>query len=528
MATPAGLAATTTGSEGFGIHLGSSAACVAFTKDGRVDVVANDLGDRTTPCFVAFTEHDMPVGFAAKQGYVRNTRNTIYHVKQLLGIPYPHDTIKQFMNKKQVRVLVRKEGIAFEVDFKGKLTVFTVPEILEILFKKLLEIGQSKAGKGCFDAVLAVPVNFTSDQENLLRQIASKAGVRVLRIIHEPAAAALAYDVQQEESTSSGHVLVFRLGGVSCDVTVIKLCGGVYSIVANVSDYNLGGDNFTEVLLQHLQAEFKKQSRQDISDNSRSIAKLQRGAEMCKHALSTVNNSHCSVESLYDGMDFSTSVSRARFESLCTSLKNRCISKIEDVLSNANLEKCNIEKVILCGGGSKVPLVQKMVSDTFPNAGILNHIPPDEVIAIGAAKEASILQIFKDKLIPESEHQTKVKILSQAIGVKIRENQDKNTCKDFQTVFSKSTPIPSHQKFVFTASSQERAFFLDVLELDDYPERGDNNENGDKLLASVVMKNIAQESPISTSFILTREKLLEVICREESTQKKLTVQIPVR
>ncbi|XP_029635682.1 heat shock 70 kDa protein 14 [Octopus sinensis] len=527
MASPA-VQAGAVGSAGFGLHLGSSAACVAFTKDGRVDVVANDLGDRTTPCFVAFTEHDMAVGFAAKQGYVRNTKNTIYHVKQLLGKPFQDETTKQFMNKKQVQVVNRKEDVAFEVDFKGKVTVFSVSEILEILFKKLLEIGQSKAGKGCFDAVLAVPVSFTTDQENLLRQIATKVGFQVLRIIHEPAAAALAYDVQQDESCISGYVLVFRLGGVSCDVTLIKLCGGIYSIVAGVSDYSLGGDNFTEVLLQHLQGEFKRQCRHDISDNSRSIAKLQRGAEMCKHALSTVNNSHCSVESLYDGMDFSTSVSRARFESLCTSLKNRCVAKIEEVLSNADLQKSDIEKVILCGGGSKVPLVQKMVSETFPNAKLLNHIPPDEVIAIGAAKETSILKAFKNKLIPESEHQNKVKILSQAIAVKVRENRDKTTYKDFQTVFSKSTPIPSHQKFVFSASSQESAFFLDVLELDDCPERDEGDENSDKLLASVVMKNIAQEAPISTSFILTRDKFLEVVCQEETTNKKLTVQIPVR
>lgn len=515
---------------GLGVHFGSSAACVAFIKDGRADVIANDLGDRVTPCYVAFTEHDIPVGMAAKQGVIRNSKNTIVHAKQALGRPFDHEITKEFAASSMAHVVNKNGETAFEVDFKNKRTSFTVSETVELLFKKLLEIGQSKAGKDCHDAVLAVPLNFTEEQKNLLRQIATKAGFNILRLIHEPSAAILAYDMQLDEDMSSGYVLVFRLGGVSCDVTVVSVAGGLYSIVTGVSDYKLGGDNFTEVLLTHLQGEFKRQCRHDISDNKRSLAKLRRGAEMCKHALSTLSNSHCSVDSLYEGIDFSTTVSRARFESLCNSLKTQCLMKIEQVLSKAGIQKSDIEKVIVCGGGAKTPLVQKMVSDAFPHARLLNHIPPDEVIAMGAAKEVGILKSFKNKLIPEKDHQYQFEMLSQAIAVKVRENREKSTYKDFQTVFNKCTPIPSHQKFVFSASSEESAFFLDVLELEDKSEEEISNgqENMDKVLASVVMKNIAQEAAVSTSFYLTKEKFLEVICQEESTNKKLTVQIPVR
>ncbi|XP_050413388.1 heat shock 70 kDa protein 14 [Patella vulgata] len=342
----------------FGIHFGTCSACLAVYKEGQTDVIANDLGDRVTPCVVAFTDYEQSVGAAAKQGIIRNANNSICHVKQVIGRDFNDALVQDYISIWPVTVTNKDGFCQFDVDFKGKPASFSPVEIASNIYSKMLETAESHGGRGIKDAVLAVPSNFTPKQKELISESAVKAGFNVLRLINEPAAAALAYDLGQENHNEESCVLVLRLGGTSTDATILQVNRGIYQVVSSVTLEKYGGENFTDVLTENLVSEFKRQAKCDIRDNRRSMTKLRLAAEMCKHTLSTLPNAQCAVDSLYDGIDFHYNVSRGRFEILCNNLLQQCVQLIEQILRETKLTKSDINKVILCGGGANVPILQ--------------------------------------------------------------------------------------------------------------------------------------------------------------------------
>uniref|UniRef100_A0A8K9X1G6 Heat shock protein 14 n=1 Tax=Oncorhynchus mykiss TaxID=8022 RepID=A0A8K9X1G6_ONCMY len=348
-----------------GVHFGYTCACVAIFKDGRAEVVANDAGDRVTPAVVAYRDTEQIVGIAAKQGRVRNAANTVVKVKQVLGRREADDAVFQVVNKGEKPVY----------EMTGEMTRHVAPQdVAKLILHKMKETAQSALGADVTEAVITVPFEFAHAQKAALRAAAEAAGFRVLRLIHEPAAALLAYGIGQDCPSGKSHVLVYKLGGTSLSVTVLQVNGGMFRVLNTHTDHSIGGESFTSALAQHLAAEFKRSFKQDVSSNARAMLKLMNGADMAKHSLSTLGSANCFVDSLHDGMDFDCNISRARFELLCSSLFNKSVQPIRSLLETTGLSTSDINKVVLCGGSARIPRLQQMIKDLFADVELLTCV----------------------------------------------------------------------------------------------------------------------------------------------------------
>uniref|UniRef100_A0A8C6T7Y6 Heat shock protein 14 n=1 Tax=Neogobius melanostomus TaxID=47308 RepID=A0A8C6T7Y6_9GOBI len=355
-----------------GVHFGYSCACVAVFKDGRADVVANDAGDRVTPI----------VGIAAKQGRVRNAANTVVKVKQVLGRSFDDPETQTHKAETKCEVVNKGDKPFYKVQLEERTEHVAPQDVAKLIFHKMKETAQSALGSDVKEAVITVPFEFAHDQKRALREAAEAAGFHVLRLIHEPAAALLAYNIGQESHHGKSHVLVYKLGGTSLSVTALQVSGGMYRVLHTLTDHSIGGERFTEALAQHLASEFKRYK--DVSENARAMLKLLNSADMAKHSLSSLGSANCFVDSLHDGMDFECNVSRARFELLCSSLFNKSIQPIRTLLEEAGLSSSDVNQVALCGGSARIPRLQQMIQDLFPRWRSSNS-SPRIVIAVGAA-----------------------------------------------------------------------------------------------------------------------------------------------
>uniref|UniRef100_A0A8C1LE85 Heat shock protein 14 n=1 Tax=Cyprinus carpio TaxID=7962 RepID=A0A8C1LE85_CYPCA len=370
-----------------GVHFGYTCACVAVFKDGRADVVANDAGDRVTPAVVAYRDTEQIVGIAAKQGRIRNATNTVVKVKQILGRCYDDPDAQAHREESKCIVVNKSDLPRYEID-TGETTKYVSPEdVAKLIFHKMKETAQSALGSDVKDAVITVPFEFGEIQKNALRQAAESAGFDVLRLIHEPSAALLAYGIGQ--------------------------------------DSPLG----------------KRTFKQDVTGNPRAMIKLMNSADVAKHTLSTLGSANCFVDSLYDGMDFECNVSRARFELICSSLFNKSIQPIKGLLEQVNLSTSDINKVVLCGGSARIPKLQQMIRDLFPDVELLNSIPPDEVIPVGAAMQAGIL-VGKDSLALGEDSIT-VDCCASDITAK---EVDDSGAEVFTVLFPSGTPLPARRQ----------------------------------------------------------------------------------
>jgi len=374
-------------STSFGIHVGNTSACLAVSKDGKTDVVANPTGDRTTPAIVAFQDTEIIVGLAAKQGKIRNMSNTILNNKGLVV----GKVEQELLDKSAVTITESNGQYTYEVDFKEKEYFVSPSAVLGHIYKYVHDIADTHcANISDSNCVLTVPLSYTEEQRNIVKNTADKAGFKVMQVISEPVAACLAYGLGQIEPSERYHCLVFRVGGLTMSVTMILVAGGCYTVLAS-KDFNIGGEQVTDVLVQYLGNEFKQKYKEDILKNKRGRAKLAAQAETVKHVLSTLDTAHCYVESLFDGMDFSSNVTRARFDNQLSKVLSDLMSPISALLTESNLLASDISKVILAGGSTKVTKIQSALSSMFPQAEMMSSLAPDEVIAIGAAVQASYI-----------------------------------------------------------------------------------------------------------------------------------------
>ncbi|KAL7982766.1 hypothetical protein Chor_010364 [Crotalus horridus] len=446
-----------------GIHLGSSCACVAVYKDGRADVVANDAGDRVTPAVVAFSEKEEIVGLAAKQNWVRNLSNTVVKVKQILGRSSGDPQAEKYIAESKCSVTEKNGKLTYEID--GKLV--SPEEVAKLIFRKMKETAQFALGSDVNDTVITVPFDFGEKQKNVLGEAAKAAGLNVLRLIHEPSAALLAYGIGQDSPSG------------------------------------------------------KRCYRNDVRGNPRAMMKLMNSAEVAKHSLSTLGTANCFVDSLYDGMDFDCNVSRARFELICSALFGKCIEAIKKLLEQAGLGTDDISKVVLCGGSARIPKLQQMIRELFPNVELLNSIPPDEVIPIGAATEAGILlgreQIFSDDDMLSIECSAK-DILVKAV--------DQLGADKFLVVFPSGTPLPARRQHTLEAPGEISSVCLELYES---LEKGPVKE--DERFAQIVLEDldVKEEGLHHILAILTmkRDGSLHVTCTDQDTGKSEAITVEV-
>jgi len=374
-----------------GIDLGTTYSCVGIWQNDRVEILPNDQGNRTTPSYVAFTDNERLVGDAAKNQTAVNPTNTVFDAKRLIGRKFSDEIIQEDMKDLSYKVVSGKAGKAtIEIEFKGETKRFEPEEISSMVLTKMKEVAESFTGKKVTDAVVTVPAYFNDAQRQATKDAASIAGLNCLRIINEPTAAAIAYGLDKDKSKEMT-VLIFDLGGGTFDVSLLNIEEGIFEVKATAGDTHLGGEDFDTRLVRHFIQEFKRKTKKDISENPRALRRLRTACERAKRTLSSTAQTTVEIDSLYEGVDFYTSITRARFEELNVDLFRKCMEPVEKVLRDSKIDKASVDEVVLVGGSTRIPKIQQMLSNFFNGKELNKTINPDEAVAYGAAVQAAIL-----------------------------------------------------------------------------------------------------------------------------------------
>ncbi len=376
---------------GIGIDLGTTYSAVGVMKDGKVEIIANDQGNRTMPSYVAFNDIERLIGDSAKNQASVNSENTIFDAKRLIGKKFSDATVQKDMSLWPFTVKSGpSEKCIIEATFKNEKKTFQPEEISSMILTKMKTTAEEYLGDKVTDAVITVPAYFNDAQRQATKDAGTIAGLNVLRIINEPTAAAIAYGLEKN-SDKERNVLIFDLGGGTFDVSLLTIDDGIFEVKATAGDTHLGGEDFDSRLVQHFIAEFKRKHKKDISKNNRSLRRLRTACERAKRTLSTSNNASIEIDSLFEGVDFYTSLTRAKFESLCDDLFRGCLNPVEKVIRDSKIDKSSIHDIVLVGGSTRIPKIQKLLSDFFNGKELCKSINPDEAVAYGAAVQAAIL-----------------------------------------------------------------------------------------------------------------------------------------
>ncbi|CAD1810014.1 Heat shock protein SSA2 [Candida parapsilosis] len=378
-------------SKAVGIDLGTTYSCVAHYANDRVEIIANDQGNRTTPSFVAFTDTERLIGDAAKNQAAINPANTVFDAKRLIGRKFDDAEVQNDLKHFPFKVVDKGGKPNIQVEYKGETKVFTPEEISSMVLGKMKETAEGYLGGTVKDAVVTVPAYFNDSQRQATKDAGLIAGLNVLRIINEPTAAAIAYGLDKKGSKGEHNVLIFDLGGGTFDVSLLTIDEGIFEVKATAGDTHLGGEDFDNRLVNFFIQEFKRKTKKDISGNQRALRRLRTACERAKRTLSSSAQTSIEIDSLYEGIDFYTSITRARFEELCADLFRSTLDPVEKVLKDAKIDKSQVEEIVLVGGSTRIPKVQKLVSDFFNGKELNKSINPDEAVAYGAAVQAAIL-----------------------------------------------------------------------------------------------------------------------------------------
>jgi L1 cell adhesion molecule like protein len=373
-----------------GIDLGTTYSCVGVWQNDRVEIIANDQGNRTTPSYVAFNETERLIGDAAKNQVAMNATNTVFDAKRLIGRKFADSAVQSDMKHWPFKV---KSGPAdkpqIEVTFKGESKTFAAEEISSMVLVKMKEIAEAYLGREVKNAVITVPAYFNDAQRQATKDAGVISGLNVLRIINEPTAAAIAYGLDKKGAEKN--VLIFDLGGGTFDVSLLTIEEGIFEVKATAGDTHLGGEDFDNRLVEHFQQEFKRKFRKDMSENQRSLRRLRTACERAKRTLSSSTQAHIEIDSLYEGVDFNSVITRARFEDLNMDYFRKCMEPVEKVLKDSKLSKSQVHEIVLVGGSTRIPKVQDLLSEFFNGKELNKSINPDEAVAYGATVQAAIL-----------------------------------------------------------------------------------------------------------------------------------------